>query len=245
MAADEGSAQAAPAGRLTVRQALQFDDSLYHRFTALHEAGHAIVALATGEASVSECVIAPTETTPEAGMADAYTDVSWDSAAAHLTLLYGGVIAQQRWLHEQQLWSPLRESAVATLASHDYAALQGTGATSEQLWQARSTALALRDRHWPAIIAGSALLDQNGRVTGDELNALLSQTPITAQEAAPPKVISPQDASFSTLMARAKQIAAESQRRASSRIPEVPASLPHDAQSEPLHSQQRSHQHMR
>lgn len=240
MAADEESARAAPAGRLTVGQALQFDDSLYRRFTALHEAGHAIVALATGEASVSECVI-----TPGADMGDAYTDVSYNSATAHLTLLYGGVIAQQRWLHEQQLWSPLRDSAVATLASHDYAALLATGATLDQLGQARRTAVTLRDRHWPAIIAASALLDQNGRVTGDELNALLSQTPATAQEAAPPKVISPQDASFSRLMALAKQIAGESQRRASSRTPEVPAPLPHDAQSESLHNQQRNHRHMR
>ncbi|MFB6984608.1 hypothetical protein ACNPQN_32695 [Streptomyces sp. NPDC056297] len=244
MAADEVPAQAAPATRLTARQALQFDDSLYRRFTALHEAGHAIVALATGEASVSECVIAPTETTSEAGTADAYTDVSWDSATAHLTLLYGGGVAQQRWLHEQQLWSPLRESAVATLANHDYAALEATEATSGQLWQAYSTALALRDRHWHAIIAASALLDQNGRITGDEINALLSQTPATAQEAVPPTLISPQVASFSTLMARAKQIAGESQHRAS-RIPEVPAPLTHDAQPASLYSQQRNHRHMR
>lgn len=241
--ADEVAAQAAAASRLTVAQALQFDDSLHHRFTALHEAGHAIVALATGEASVSECVIAPTETVSGVGMADAYTDVSWNSATAYLTLLYGGVLAQQRWLHEQQLWSPLRESAVANLASHDYAALQATGATSEQLWQARSTAVALRDRHWPAIIAASALLDQNGRVTGDELNALLRLTPDIAQEAVPPTLMSPQAASFSRLMARAKQIAAESRRRAFG-IPEAPAPLP-QAQTESLHSQQHNHRDMR
>ncbi|MCZ1011957.1 hypothetical protein O1L68_40315 [Streptomyces lydicus] len=159
-----------------------------------------------------------------------------NSATAHATLLYGGVLAQQRWLHEQQLWSPLREAAVAQLASHDYAALQATGATSEQLRQARSTAQALRDRHWPAIIAASALLAQNGRVTGDELNAILRQTPTIAQDAAPPTLTSPP-------ITRAEQIAAESQRRAS-RIPQAPAPLPHP-QSESLHSQQRNHRHVR
>ncbi|MGW2425190.1 hypothetical protein ACWC0C_39125 [Streptomyces sp. NPDC001709] len=197
--ADEVSAQDAPTGRLTVGQALQFDDSLYRRFTALHEAGHAIVALATDEASVSECVIAPTET-PDAGMAEAYTDVTWHSSTAYLTLLYGGVLAQQRWLHDQQLWSPLRESAVQALANHDYAALMATGASSEQLRHARSTALAFRDRHWQAIIAASDLLDRNGKITGDELDALLRQEPATPQAG--------------ELLKRAHKIAGESRDRA-------------------------------
>lgn len=206
MAADEVSAHSAPEGRLTVFQALQFDEVLYRRFTALHEAGHAVVALATGDASVSECVIAPTQT-DGAGKADAYTDVSWRSATARLTLLYGGVVVQQRWLHEQQLWSPLRESAVQALASHDFAALMGMSATAEQLEQARTAAFALRDRHWPVIIAVSELLDRNGRVSGAELDALLRQGPVDAQASAPLTLTERQQA-------RARAITAASKERA-------------------------------
>jgi len=176
MAADEAAAQEAHEGRLTVYQALQFDEALYRRFTALHEAGHAVVALATGDASVSECVIAPTQMAG-ANQADAYTDVSWRSAAARLTLLYGGLVAQQRWLYEQQLWSPLRESAVQALARHDFAALMAAGATAEQLEQAHTAALAFRDRHWPVITAVSELLDHNGRTTGAEIEALIRHDP--------------------------------------------------------------------
>ncbi|MFF5018979.1 hypothetical protein [Streptomyces sp. NPDC001165] len=206
MTADRVSADDAPAEPLTVFQALQFDDPLYRRFTAFHEAGHAIVALATGEASVAECVLSPTQT-PAGGTAEAYTDASWNSAAAYLTLLYGGVLVQQRWLHEQQLWSPLRESAVQTLASHDYAALMKTGATAAELSRAHETAVVLRDRHWPAIIATAALLDQNGRVTGDELDAMLHQHP-----AGPDSPVLTIDQAT-----RARAIAAESRHRAAHR----------------------------
>ncbi|MFD0427396.1 hypothetical protein ACFQ60_02230 [Streptomyces zhihengii] len=59
-----------------------------------------------------------------------------------------------------------RDPAVAALAGHDDAALDETGAAGEQLRQARTAAPALRDRHWPAIIAAGAALDQNGRVSG-------------------------------------------------------------------------------
>ncbi|MFD6471086.1 hypothetical protein [Streptomyces goshikiensis] len=216
---------------MTVEQALQFDQSLWRRFTALHEAGHAIVALATGKASVSTCVIAPTKTT-SGDDASAYTELSWDSPDAYRTLLYGGATAQQRWLHEQQLWSPLRESAVATLAGHDYEALAVTGATPEQLRQAQATARALRDRHWPAILAAGALLEKNGTVTGADLSALLHRSPPAGQTQLPPPVPSLRD-----FMARARQIAAESQQRAS-HIPDTTAPLPH-AQTESLGSQQQ------
>ncbi|WP_327309730.1 hypothetical protein OG730_41445 (plasmid) [Streptomyces sp. NBC_01298] len=227
---------------MTVEQALQFDDSLWRRFTALHEAGHAIVALATGKASVSECVIAPTKTT-SGDEASAYTELRWDSLDAHLTLLYGGAAAQQRWLHEQQLWSPLRDSAVEALASHDYAAAAATGAAPEQLRQAQTTALALRDRHWAAILAAGALLERNGRVSGETLSALLHQPPATASPATAQTPLSPPVAAFSHFMDRARQIAAESQRRAS-HTPDTTAQLPH-AQSESLGSQQPGHRHIR
>ncbi|MFE0773301.1 hypothetical protein [Streptomyces sp. NPDC058861] len=240
--ADEEPARATPAERL--RKTLQFDDSLYRRFTAIHEAGHAIVALATAEASVSECVIAATEITPGAGPADAYTDVSWNSPSAHLTLLYGGAIAQQRWLREQHLWTPERDSAVATLSNHDYAALDATGATPEQFGQARSAALALRDRHWPAIIAVGAVLDQNGRVSGEELNALLQASAVTRAAPSPPPP-APGAPSLSYFMDRAKQIAAESRQRASaSPLPQGAAPLPH-AQAESLNSQQCNPRHIK
>lgn len=47
--------------RMTVWQALDFSDALYRRYTAVHEAGHAIVALATQNATVAECVLAPVQ----------------------------------------------------------------------------------------------------------------------------------------------------------------------------------------
>ncbi|MFB7836212.1 hypothetical protein [Streptomyces sp. NPDC056056] len=222
---------------MTVEQALQFDESLWRRFTALHEAGHAIVALATGEASVSTCVITPTKTT-SGDDASAYTELSWDSPDAYRTLLYGGAAAQQRWLHEQQLWTPLRESAVATLAGHDYQALEATGATPAQLWQAQTTARTLRDRHWPAILAAGALLEKNGTVTGEDLTALLHRTPAATQTQPPPAH------SLSHLMDRARQIAAESQQRAA-HTPDTTTPLAH-AQTESLGSQQQpGHRHHR
>ncbi|MFE8940975.1 hypothetical protein ACFYNX_26260 [Streptomyces sp. NPDC007872] len=211
---------------MTVKQALQFDEPHWRRFTSLHEAGHAIVALATGEASVSTCVLAPTKTTA-GDDASAYTELSWDSPDAYRTLLYAGAAAQQRWLHEQQLWTPLGESAVATLAGHDYQALEATGATPEQLWQAQATARALRDRHWPAILAAAALLEKNGTATGEDLSALLHQTPPATQTQMP----SPAP-SLSHFMDRARQIAAQSQQRAS-HAPDTTTPLPH-AQRESL-----------
>ncbi|MFF7369771.1 hypothetical protein [Streptomyces tricolor] len=205
MAADEVPAHDAPERRLTVYQALQFDETLYRRFTALHEAGHAVVAVVTGEASVSERVIAPPKTADGAGKAEAYTDAIWRSAAAHLTLLYGGVLAQQRWLHEQQLWSPLRESAVQTLARHDYAALRATGATADQLVQAHTSALALRDRHWPVIIAASELLDHNGRITGADLDTLLRQDPVATHVLVPLTLTAQQQAQARAITAASKE----------------------------------------
>jgi hypothetical protein len=234
MAAEGNSTHDVPAEPLTVFQALQFDDSLYRRFTALHEAGHAVVALATGEASVSECVLSSTEA--PGGAAEAYTDASWNSAAAHLALLYGGVLVQQRWLHEQQLWSPLRESAIQALARHDYAALMATGATAAELGQARKTALALRDRHWPAIVATAALLDQSGRVTGDELDEVLRQHPTGPEVAVSPALTAEQTA-------RARAIVAESRYRAT-RVPSLPRPL-QGAQQENLGNQQHPKRTMR
>ncbi|MFE9291950.1 hypothetical protein [Streptomyces olivaceus] len=204
MAAEKAAPQAAYEVRLTVPQALQFDEALYRRFTAVHEAGHAVVALATGDASVSECVIAPTQAAG-AGRADAYTDVRWRTAAARHTLLYGGLVAQQRWLHEQQLWSPLRESAVQILGKHDFEALKSTGATAEQLEQAHTAALAFRDRHWPAITAVSELLDHKGTITGAEVQALLRQDPAGARDPEPLTLTDQQRARAAAITAASRQ----------------------------------------
>ncbi|MFJ5635265.1 hypothetical protein ACIQF5_21840 [Streptomyces goshikiensis] len=133
-------------------------------------------------------------------------------------------------------------AAVEALASHDYAAIEATGAATEQLRQARTTALALCDRHWPAILAAGALLERNDRVSSETLSALLHQPPGTASPTAA-QTLSPPVAFFSHFMDRASQIAAESQQR-DSRTPDATAQPPH-AQSEALSSQQPGHRHIR
>ncbi|WP_326581612.1 hypothetical protein OIE69_44505 (plasmid) [Actinacidiphila glaucinigra] len=162
---------------LTVFTALDVSEPVYRRFTAVHESGHAVAALATGQARVLECAV-------DGEGERAYTDVRWDSQQALLVLLHGGHLAQQRWLREQHMWTALRSSAVRAAASHDFDALAATGATPGEVRQASDQAEEFLDRHWTAVMTVAEHLHQHGRLTGAEVQTLFTGTPTNAAVAA-------------------------------------------------------------
>lgn len=153
----------------TIGEVLAFTDRQYRLYTAVHEVGHAATGLATGNCSVSTCelTIAPGAAT------DAFTDISWvtDHTAQHtqLIFLHGGLMAQEQWMREMELWTPERSRAARSGARHDFAAIERLSADESSIRKACADSRELLVRYWRGIVEAAQLLCDSGRITGQEI----------------------------------------------------------------------------
>lgn len=158
----------------TIGEVLALTDSQHRLYTAVHEVGHAATGLATGNCSVEAC-----ELTVSSGAAtDAFTDISWvtDHTAqrTRLVFLHGGLLAQEQWLRETELWTPERSRAARSGARHDFAAIQELGADEASIRKACDDSRELIGLHWRGILEAARLLCDSGRITGQEICDVLN-----------------------------------------------------------------------
>lgn len=161
-------------GRLqTIGEVLAFTDEQYRLYTAVHEIGHATAGLATGKCTVDCCELS---IVPGAAT-DAYTDISWVQDRfeqnTRLVMLHGGLLAQDRWMKEQSLWTTDRYRAARSGARHDFAAMEELGANEAAVTAAREESQMLLAQHWPAVLKATDHLCTTGRITGGQLCDLL------------------------------------------------------------------------
>ncbi|MFF5019522.1 hypothetical protein [Streptomyces sp. NPDC001165] len=156
----------------TIAQAVDLPDALFRRYTAIRETGHALTAVATGQARVIECALEP-GSAPDGTRYDAFTVVRWQTPHAYRTLLQAGAMAQERWLREQGLWTPRRDLATQVAARHSRAAIQATAASADEIERAAAWAQELLDHHWPLLLHCAGLLDQRGHLYGFHLRKAL------------------------------------------------------------------------
>lgn len=162
-----------PGRLLTIGEVLAFTDDQYRHYTAIHEIGHATAGLATGKCTVDCCELS---IVPGAAT-DAYTDISWvrdrHEQNTRLVLLHGGLLAQDRWMNEQGLWTDDRYRAARSGARHDFAAMEELGADDAAVSSAREESRILLARYWPAVLKAADHLSATGRITGEQLHELL------------------------------------------------------------------------
>ncbi|MET9777679.1 hypothetical protein ABZ023_26050 [Streptomyces sp. NPDC006367] len=158
----------------SLAQAVDLPDALFRRYTAIREVGHALTAVATGQARVIECALEP-GTAPDGTSFDAFTEVRWQTPHAYLTLLQAGAMAQERWLREQGLWTPRRNLVTQVAARHSRAAVWATATSADQIEKAATWAQALLDRHWQLLLHCAALLDRRGHLYGSHLRRALRE----------------------------------------------------------------------
>ncbi|GGX42932.1 hypothetical protein [Streptomyces chryseus] len=182
-----------PAARRTVRQALGFSDATWRRYTAIHEAGHAIAAMRDEDAALIQSSLGDTTTTDGRASVAGFTELSWTSARGIAVVLYAGLLAQERWLRELNLATPHRLAATAAAATHDFEHLAAYDLSPAQLRTVRTDTARLRDDHWPALLAVADILDTQGTVTTAEASAAAAQSRATAQGTPGPTLIGPQD----------------------------------------------------
>ncbi|MEU5772781.1 hypothetical protein ABZ819_05680 [Streptomyces venezuelae] len=153
----------------TTGEVLAFTDRQYRLYTAVHEVGHAATGLATGNCSVSTCelTIAPGAAT------DAFTDISWmtDHTAqrTQLIFLHGGLLAQEQWMREMELWTPEHSRAARSGARHDLVAMKQLSADESSIRKACADSRELLVRHWRGIVGAAQHLSASGRITGQEI----------------------------------------------------------------------------
>jgi hypothetical protein len=224
--------------RLLIRDGLAFDVRAYVLFTAVHEAGHAVAGLATGDFWMGEAVLTVYPGAP----ADAYTDVGWGEVRTQLVFLPGGELAQLRWLREQGLWTPIRGRATRNAAHHDRAALRSLGFDWRARHAAAQEAEAHLARHWPAVLDVAGRLAAAGRISGatvcDVMNDHLRNRARALSETA--TLPGTSDAVYAQLAQDAARIAAQSRQRATQAL-----AAPNTAQP-PEHAQHPEQtQHLR
>lgn len=161
--------------RQTIGEVLAFTDRQYRLYTAVHEVGHAATGLATGNCSVSACELT---ITPGAAT-DAFTDISWvrDHTAqrTQLIFLHGGLLAQERWMRETDLWTSERSRAARSGARHDFVAIERLAADEALIRAAGNDSCVLVGLHWRGIVAAAQLLCDTGRITGQEICDVLNK----------------------------------------------------------------------
>jgi len=158
----------------TLAQAVDLPHALFRRYTAIREVGHALTAVATGQARVIECALEP-GTAPDGSRFDAFTEVRWQTSRAYLAILQAGAMAQERWLREQGLWTPRRELVTEVAARHSRAAVQATAASAAEIERAATWAQELLDKHWPLLLVCADLLDRRGHLYGSHLRRALRE----------------------------------------------------------------------
>lgn len=167
----------------TIGDLLALTDQQYRRYTAIHEIGHAITGLATGNGIVTVCEI---NIIPGA-VANGFTDYGWGyerpELETRLVFLHGGLLAQERWLHETGLWTLERSRGVRFSAQEDLALMQQLGADEAAIRVAREEAADHLQQHWQGLLKAALYLDSFGSITGqaicDILNAAAPQRPHT------------------------------------------------------------------
>ena len=172
-----------PAPARTIRETLGFPDGLWRRYTAIHEAGHAVTAMTEPDTTFERSAV--TETT-----AAGYTELSWTSARGIVVALHGGILAQERWLREHGLATPERTAATRAAAEHDFTQIGAYGFSPLQLRTARVGAQRLRDDHWPTILAVADILETQGVITA--AGALLAHSRTLAKDTPAPTLLDPQ-----------------------------------------------------
>jgi hypothetical protein len=112
---------------------------------------------------------------------DAYTDIRWVQdrfeQRTRLVLLHGGLLAQDRWMKEQGLWTDDRYRAARSGARHDVAAMEELGADDAAVGAAREESRILLAQHWPAVLEAADHLSTTGHITGEQLHELLLSHP--------------------------------------------------------------------
>ncbi|MFH9697386.1 hypothetical protein [Streptomyces globisporus] len=159
----------------TIGEVLAFTDVQYRVYTAVHEVGHAVTALSTGNCSVDACelTIAPGAAT------DGRTDIFWvpDHTAqrTQLIFLHGGLLAQEQWMSETGLWTPERSWAARSGARHDFAAIQKLAAHESTVRKAYDDSREVVVLNCRGIVEAAQLLCDAGRITGQEICDLLNK----------------------------------------------------------------------
>ncbi|MEE1737055.1 hypothetical protein PUR49_11165 [Streptomyces sp. BE147] len=174
----------------TVAEAVDLPYDLFRRYAAVRETGHALTALATGQAWVIECALEK-GVTPDGTPYDAFTKVRWETQLAYAALLQAGAMAQDRWLREQGLWTVRRELATQVAARHSMAAVQTAGVGAADVERAAAWAEELLQRHWRLLLDCAELLDRRGYVYGSHLSGLLRDSGETGASAADDKAQAP------------------------------------------------------
>lgn len=155
----------------TINEALQLGEADYRMYTAVHELGHATSGLATGDCYVDHVRL----TIHPAAPSDGHTDLRYDGRQTHLVVLHGGLLAQQRWMREQGLWSDRRAKATRYSAGHDLKVVRSLGASEEETAAAVTRCEKLLNEHWTGLLAAARQLFAVGYLAGDDLCGILNR----------------------------------------------------------------------
>ncbi|WP_435057649.1 hypothetical protein [Streptomyces sp. bgisy060] len=92
-----------------------------------------------------------------------------------LIFLHGGLLAQEQWMREMELWTPERSRAARSGARHDFAAMEQLSADESLIRKACDDSRELLVRHWRGIVEAAQLLCDSGRITGQEICDVLNK----------------------------------------------------------------------
>lgn len=154
---------------------------------AIHEAGHAVAALTAG-AFIHHATITPTAelvTAPPTATGISGGDVficNLTDGEAFAVFLGAGERAEDHWMHQNNLWTPVRAAGVELGAKADRAQLLATnphvgfGVDHNDYRVVHDLADQLVVQHWDAITAVADVLAARLHLTGQEI-ADLAQLP--------------------------------------------------------------------
>ncbi|WP_035796445.1 hypothetical protein [Kitasatospora mediocidica] len=152
-------------GRFDVRGLYGLPDSHHRQMTTIHEAGHAAVLLAAGipfdHMSLGQH---PNTAAPQAG----YVKCTFTGTLeTYIHFFAAGERAQDRWLREQGLWTPIRAWATEILA---YTDRQGIAeyAPADDLTALHDEVDTLLDGLWPSVLRLAGALNRHGRLSYEQ-----------------------------------------------------------------------------
>lgn len=159
-------------GRLSGAQAvtniINLPDRLAPYERAIHEAGHAVAALTHG---IHPKYIDGAHT--NLGPLSAF------SADALVCCFGAGERAVDRWLHNRDLWTPLRAAAVECSAYADRATLRKYLIINDYL-EVHDFADEFLTRNWPAVTAVAEALVTSPALTGEQIASIVQNLRLTA-----------------------------------------------------------------
>jgi len=191
----EGPYRHRPPGRMVCCQTdgLGFDRDTERQAVAVHEAGHAAVALQLGLHVPSVSITEPTGTSacghlsPIVGAVDNVRLVGF-TVGQMMTVLAAGERAEERWLHETGQWTETRaffveragfgdrETARGRLTEFGQDLRFGTSTPDEpdaaDWWRAHGLADSVLDGAWPKVLVLAEQIADRQTLPGDEAAAL-------------------------------------------------------------------------